>query len=72
LSFSSTNLALNGLGGVLGATYCVLTSTNLKLPLSQWTPVATNVLKIGGSFTITVTNTFSRAAPQQFYILKSP
>jgi hypothetical protein len=40
------------------------------LPLSQWTPVATNVLSAGGNFTITATNTVTRGVPQRFYILQ--
>jgi hypothetical protein len=47
-------------------------STDLALPLSQWTPVATNVLSANGNFSITVTNAVSAAIPCQFYILQSP
>jgi len=47
----------------------VLTSTNLALPLSQWMPVATNVLSASGNFTITATNAVNRSIPQRFYIL---
>jgi uncharacterized repeat protein (TIGR03803 family) len=66
---SGTNLVLNGINGQSGATYYVLMSTNLALPLSQWTPVATNVLSTSGNFTVTINNTVTRTVPQRFYIL---
>jgi hypothetical protein len=72
LSVQGTNLVLDGTNGQSGNTYLVLTSTNLALPLSQWTPAATNVLSVSGNFSITVTNTVSEAIPQRFYILQTP
>jgi hypothetical protein len=45
----------------------VLTSTNLVLPLSQWTPVVTNTFT-GGNFSVTIT--VDPSAPQNFYMLK--
>ena len=41
--------------GLAGLTYGRPTSTNLALPLSEWTPVTTNVLSADGNFTITAT-----------------
>jgi PKD repeat protein len=70
-SLSGTNLVLNGINGQSGGTYYVLASTNLMLPLSQWMPVATNVLSVGGSFTITAPNTVTPSTPQRFYILQT-
>ena len=49
--------------------FYVVTSTNLALPLSQWTPVATNVLS-SGYFTLTVTDAVTTNASQRFYILE--
>src|SRR5580692_8836024 len=69
-SLSGTNLVLNGSNGLSGGTYSVLMSTNLNLPASQWTPVATNVLSTSGDFTLTVTNAFVRSAPKRFYTLE--
>jgi len=66
---SGVNLILTGTNGQSGATCCVLMTTNLAKPLSQWTPVATNVLATGGNFTLTVTNAIDPGAPQRFYIL---
>jgi hypothetical protein len=69
-SLSGTNLVVNGNYGLSGRTYSVLMSTNLTLPLNQWTPVATNVPGGNGNFTITATNAVDPNAPQCFYILQ--
>jgi PKD repeat protein len=68
--FLGSNLLLNGSGGLSGGRYYVLSSTNVALPLTQWTPVATNVLSQNGNFTFTVTNTVNAATPRRFYILQ--
>jgi hypothetical protein len=47
---SGTNLLLRGLNGVTGAPYYLLTSTNVSLPLSNWTRVLTNTFGVGGGF----------------------
>jgi hypothetical protein len=70
IGVSGTNLTLNGTNGLASGTYYVLASTNLTLPLSQWTPVATNMLDANGDFTIVVTNAVSPNIQQQFYILQ--
>ena len=70
ISLSCTNLVVNGDNGLSGMTYCVLMSTNAVLPLSQWVPIATNLLSGSGSFTLTATNAVSPDAPQCFYILQ--
>lgn len=72
LALLGTNLVLNVANGVAGTGFAVLASTNVKLPFSQWTPVATNTLLTnGGGFTLTATNAVNLAAPQQFYILQA-
>ena len=70
ISLFGTNLVLNGINGVSGATNYLLMGTNLTQPLSQWTPVATNVLGASGNFTITATNAVDSKAPGRFYILR--
>lgn len=69
-SLSGMNLVLNGANGLSGGTYYVLMSTNLAQPLSQWTPIATNVLSASGNFNIIVTNAVDSKAPARFYILQ--
>ena len=53
---SGGNLVLSGNGGAANAnqTYRVLSTTNVALPLAQWTPVATNVFDNNGNFTSSV------------------
>ncbi|HEY1718651.1 MAG TPA: hypothetical protein VGH42_10235, partial [Verrucomicrobiae bacterium] len=70
ISLSGTNLVLNGSSGLSNRTYYTLMSTNVSLPLNQWSPAATNTLGADGNFTITATNAVNRNVPQRFYILQ--
>ena len=70
--WSGRNLVMNTVAGLGGATYHLLTSTNLALPNSQWTPVATYSPDANGAFTIVVTNAFDPLIAGRFYILKTP
>jgi hypothetical protein len=70
LNVSGTNLAINVTNGVAGATYSLLASTNLTLPLPQWTPITNTVLTASGNFTLQVANAVSDGTPQQFYVLQ--
>jgi PKD repeat protein len=70
ISLSGTNLVLHGINGVSGTTNYLLMGTNLTQPLSQWTPVTTNVLGASGNFTFTATNAVDSKAPGRFYILQ--
>jgi hypothetical protein len=64
------NVVINGTNGDVGATYYLLTSTNVAKPFSQWQVVATNVVG-AGTFTFIGTNAVSPNGVQQFYILSS-
>jgi hypothetical protein len=46
---TGTNIVFTGSGGNDGQQYRVLSSTNLTLPMAQWTPVQTNVFFNGGN-----------------------
>jgi alpha-tubulin suppressor-like RCC1 family protein len=70
VNLAGNNLVLNARYGQAGGTYFTLTSTNIALPLSQWTPVATNVLSVDDHFSITVTNAVTPGAAQHFYTLQ--
>ncbi len=72
LRLTGNNLALNGVNGVSGETYYLLMATNLALPASQWTPVATNVWNTNGNFSLTITNAVNRSVPKGFYLLQVP
>jgi PKD repeat protein len=72
IGLSGTNLTLSGANGISGLTYTVLASTNLMLPLSQWTPLVTNTWSANGAFSLTLTNALNPPAPSQFYLLEVP
>jgi hypothetical protein len=65
---SGGNLIFSGTGGTNNGTYYVLTSTNLTIPLTNWTPLVTNTFDATGAFS--VTNAISPTVPKQFYIIK--
>ena len=69
VSLSGTGLIISGTNGTAGSSFAVLTSTNVALALTNWTPVVTNTFS-GGNFS--VTNTVNPNAAQNFYILRVP
>jgi len=69
-STGNNRLIVRGTNGTIGATYFALTSTNLTLPLAQWTPVYTNIFDAGGHFA--VTNAYVPGTPQKYFILQVP
>ena len=70
ISLSGTNLIINGTNGTTGMNYLVLVSSNLMLPSSNWTILATNKFGSGGGFSFT--NGLNPDSPEQFYWLKLP
>jgi len=66
----SLGVVINGTGGVTNGSYYVLASTNLALPLDQWTPIATNLFDASGNFIFT--NSAPTNAPQEFFRLQLP
>ncbi|HXB59359.1 MAG TPA: choice-of-anchor Q domain-containing protein [Candidatus Acidoferrales bacterium] len=72
ISLSGNNLTLSGTNGFSGVTYTLLTSTNLALPLSQWTSLVTNTCNANGAFSLTLTNVLNPPVPGQFYLLRVP
>jgi len=68
LTFSGSDLILSGSNGVADWTYYVLATTNLALPLADWTMVSTNTFDGSGNFNLT--NFASPASSQNFYLLK--
>jgi len=69
INLSGTNLVISGTNGLAGEQYNVLTTTNLALPLSNWTVLPTNTFTTG-SFSIT--NAFNATAPRSFYLIRVP
>ena len=67
VTLSGTNLLVHGTNNNVPNTsfrYVVLSSTNLTLPLSSWTPVVTNTFKQDGTFDYT--NAIVPGAARQF------
>jgi fibronectin-binding autotransporter adhesin len=67
---SAGAIVMNGSNGPPGATYYVLSSTNIATPLNQWLPVLTNAFDAGGNFS--ATNLIDPATPQRFFLLQTP
>jgi autotransporter-associated beta strand protein len=70
VSVRGDNLVLQGTGGLPSGSYYVLGSTNLTLPLTNWTRLATNSYDANGNFNFT--NVISPAMTQQFILLQLP
>ncbi len=69
-TLSGTNLVVNGTNGVANRPYIVLMSTDVSLPLNQWSSISTNTFAAAGNFTITATNAIDPLAPQRFFALE--
>ena len=69
LVISGGNLIFSGTNGAHGGTYYVLSSSNVALPLSQWSSIATDTFS--GTGTFSVTNPVG-TDPSRFFIIKSP
>jgi PKD repeat protein len=63
------NLVFSGTNGPAGAQYRILTTSNLALPASSWTPVWTNVFGADGSYSYTNT---PGQNPEGYFLLVSP
>jgi len=68
VTLSGGSLIFNGTNGAPGWPYYVLASTNLALPLTNWTVVATQIFDAGGNFNCT--NSADPNTLQSFYLLK--
>jgi hypothetical protein len=67
---SGTNLIFSGTGGVQGNGYTVISTTNVALPSSNWTPVSSSVFGPGGTFS--VTNAIDPAKTVNLFRLRVP
>jgi hypothetical protein len=64
------SITMNATNGAANGIVIVLTSTNIALPLSSWTPVTTNSFDGSGNLT-GLSVPANPAAPEQFYTLKA-
>jgi hypothetical protein len=67
---SGNQVIINGAGGMAGATYRILGTTNVALPLAQWTPIFTNQFGAGGSFSYT--NVIQPNRRSQYFRVSAP
>jgi hypothetical protein len=70
ITISGLNLVISGTNGTAGTPFYVLWSTNLTLPLSNWTTISTNQFGPGGGFSIT--NMFNPSMQHSFYLIEVP
>jgi PKD repeat protein len=66
---SGNSLILSGVNGPAGQQYRILSTTNVALPLSGWTPVYTNTFNADGSYGYTNTPLTGKAG---FLLIVSP
>ena len=70
VGLSNGNLTFNGTGGSPGAGYTLLTTTNIALPLADWTTNSTGVFDGTGSFSASIP--VHGSAPKAFFRLRTP
>lgn len=64
-----TNLILSAMNGVPGSTNYLLASTNVALPRTNWTRLATNIFDAGGN--LVFTNGINPTMSRRFYLISS-
>jgi autotransporter-associated beta strand protein len=69
VALSGGVMVFSGTNGPAGAQYRILTSTNMSLPLADWTPVVTNVFASDGNYRYT---NVPGVNPAGFFLLVSP
>ena len=72
ITISGGNIIISGTNnvGAGGGTYRVLSSTNLSLPLANWTVVTNGTFNDNGTFN--TTNAVDPTKPRGFYLLQVP
>jgi autotransporter-associated beta strand protein len=67
---SGSNLILSGTNGPANGTYVEITSTNISLARTNWTPILTNTFSPTGTFS--VTNAISSTTNRQYFAIQIP
>jgi hypothetical protein len=67
---TGNQVIINGSGGLAGATYRILTATNIALPLTQWAPIVTN--QFNGSGGLSYTNLIQPNLRAQYFRVLLP
>jgi hypothetical protein len=71
ISLNGSALTLSATNGPANGAFSLLMSTNVSLPLSQWTRVLTNTFDGAGNLNLT-TNIVSPGVTHEFYLLQLP
>jgi len=69
-NLAGTNLVLNVANSITGGVFTVLTSSNISLPMTNWTRLGITNIATSGSFALTVTNAVNPSSPGQFFQLQ--
>jgi len=69
-TITEAGIVFSGTNGTPGGSVFVLSSTNVALPVANWTRVATNLFDGSGNFSFT--NAVNPSTPQQFFLLQLP
>jgi autotransporter-associated beta strand protein len=69
ISLNGTTLTIMATNGTVGGQYVLLQSTNVALPLTQWTRVLTNVFDGSGNLNLS-TNIVNPVNMQEYYLLQ--
>ncbi|HWY31695.1 MAG TPA: RICIN domain-containing protein, partial [Candidatus Acidoferrum sp.] len=69
IGLNGATLTISAANASPGTTYHLLSSTNMALPLSQWTPLLTNVFDANGNLKLS-TNIIDSSDARRFYILR--
>jgi hypothetical protein len=70
VSAAQGSVVVHGSGGTPNSMYHILCSTNVPLPLAQWTPLLTHTFDTNGHFAFT--NVIDSNTPQQFFLIQMP
>jgi hypothetical protein len=70
IRISGTNLLTTGTNGLAGASYTVLTATNITIPSSNWVSIFTNQFDSSGGFSFT--NAILPSEPQRYFRIRTP
>jgi type 1 fimbria pilin len=68
ININGTTLTITATNGADGGQFVLMDSTNLLLPLSQWTPILTNNFDGSGNLNLSA-NIINPNNPQEFYLL---
>lgn len=71
VSVNGATLTLTATNGAQSGQFVLLETTNLTLPISQWTPILTNAFDNNGNLNLS-TNIINPNNAQEFYLLQMP